>query len=51
MPMYNLIEYRHNYSKTSRRLWEYYSDDPNDNKTQSESFRYNIKITEILLLV
>ena len=48
--MYNLIEYRHNYSKTSGRLWEYYSDDPND-KTQSESFRYNIKITEILLLV
>ena len=24
---------------------QYYRDDPNDNKTQSESFKYNIKIT------
>ena len=51
MPMYNLIEYSHNYSKTSGRLWKYYRDDPTDNKTQSESFRYNIKITEKLLLL
>ena len=26
-------------------LWQYYRDDPNDNITQSESFKYNIKIT------
>ena len=28
MPMYNLIEYSDNYSKTSRSLWQYYKDDP-----------------------
>ena len=26
MPMYNLIEYSDNYSKTSRSLWQYYKD-------------------------
>ena len=29
MPMYNLIEYNGNYSKTSGRLWQYYKDNPN----------------------
>ena len=28
MPMYNLIEYRDNYSKTSGSLWHYYRDEP-----------------------
>ena len=32
MPMYNLIEYSNNYSKTSASLWQYYKDDPNDNR-------------------
>ena len=45
MPMYNLIEYTDNYSKTSGSLWQYYKDDPNDNMTQSESFKFKIKIT------
>ena len=45
MPMYNLIEYSDNYSKTSESLWQYYRDDPNDNITQSESFKYKFKIT------
>ena len=31
MPMYNLIEYSDNYSKTSGILWQYYKDEPNDN--------------------
>ena len=39
MPMYNLIEYSDNYSKTSGSLWQYYKDDPNDNITQFESFK------------
>ena len=26
--MHNLIEYSDNYSKTSGRLWQYYSDEP-----------------------
>ena len=43
--MYNMIEYSNNYSKTSGRLWQYYKDDPNNNITQSESFKFKIKIT------
>ena len=33
MPMYNLIEYSDNYSKTSESLWQYCKDIPaiNDN--------------------
>ena len=45
MPMYNLTEYSKNYLKTSRSLWQYYRDDPNDNITQSKSFKYMVKIT------
>ena len=45
MPMYNLIEYSDNYSKTSGSLWQYYKDDPNDNLADSKSFKYKIKIT------
>ena len=46
MPMYNLIEYSDNYSKTSGSLWQYYKDDPSDNIENSESFKYKIKITQ-----
>ena len=45
MPMYNLIEYSDNYSKTSGSLWQYYKDDPNDNLANSESFKFKVKIT------
>ena len=45
MSMYNLIEYSDNYSKTSGSLWQYYKDDPNDNITDSESFKFKVKIT------
>ena len=31
MPMYNLIEYRDNYARTSGNLWQYYRDELNDN--------------------
>ena len=34
-----------NYSKTSGSLWQYYKDDPNDNIANSESFKFNVKIT------
>ena len=46
MSMYNLIEYRHNYAKTSGSLWKYYRDEPNDNLADSESFKSKIKIIE-----
>ena len=45
MRMYNLIEYSDTYSKTSRSLWIFYKDEPNDNITKSESFKSKIKIT------
>ena len=45
MPMYNLIEYSDNYSKTSGSLWQYYKDDPNNNLADSESFKSKVKIT------
>ena len=44
MPMYNLIEYSDNYSKSSGSLWQYCKDEPNDNIANSESFKYKIKI-------
>ena len=45
MPMYNVIEYSDNYSKTFGSLWHYYKDDPSDNLVRSESFKSKIKIT------
>ena len=44
MPMYNLIEYSDNYSKTSGSLWHYYRDEPDDNLTDSESLKSKIVI-------
>ena len=45
MPMYNLIECSDNYAKTTGSLWQYFRDEPDDNKEDSESFKYKIKIT------
>ena len=45
-PMYNLIKYSNNYSKTSRYLWQYFRDEPNDNIRQSEFFQFKKKLTE-----
>ena len=44
MPMYNLIEYSDDYSKTSGSLWQYYKNDPSNNIADSESFKFNVKI-------
>ena len=30
MPIYNLLEYSDNYSMASRRFWNYYRDEVND---------------------
>ena len=46
IPMYNLIECSNNYSKTSGSLWQYYRDDPSDTLTNSESFKFKIKIAK-----
>ena len=45
MSMYNLLEYSDNYSITSGGLWQYYKDDPNDNLTDSKSFKSKVKVT------
>ena len=45
MPMHNLIEFSNNYSKTSKGLWQYHKDDPNENMVHSESFEFKINIT------
>ena len=46
MPMCNLIEYSHSYSKIFGILWQYYKDDPNDknNLADSKSFKSKVKI-------
>ena len=43
--MYNLIQCSDNFPKASRKLWQSYRDEPNDNLTNSESFKSKIKIT------
>ena len=43
--MYNLIDNSNNYLKTSRSLWQYYSDKPNVNWADSESLKSETKIT------
>ena len=39
-----MIKYSDNYSKPSGSLWKYYRDEPNDNLTDSETFKSKIKI-------
>ena len=55
MPMYNLLKYGKNYSKTSGSLWNYYRDEltdktnfnngPNKYVINSKSFKYKTSIT------
>ena len=51
MPMYNMLEYSHNYSMTLGKLWNYYRDkvddiNVNDNAYDDKSFEYKTKIVE-----
>ena len=43
MPMYNLIKYSDNYSKTSGSLWQYYTEKPftrnNGNMMEQKMFK------------
>ena len=55
MPLYNLLEYSKNYSKTPGSLWNYYRDEltdetnddngPNKNVINSNYFKYKANIT------
>ena len=47
MPMYNLLEYKKNYRKTTGSLWNLYRDEPsNPLSSNSESFKYKTSVTE-----
>ena len=47
MPMYNLLEYSHNYAKTSASFLQYCAGKPDDhNKTDSESFKFKSRLTD-----
>ena len=43
--MYNLIEYSDNYSKRSGILWQYCSDELDDNITDSTSVKFTPRFT------
>ena len=38
MPMYNLLEYSKNYSKTTGSFWNYYKDEPNSGADNNKLF-------------
>ena len=45
MPMYHLLEYSKNYSKTTGSLWNYYKNEPSDIlSSDSKSFKYKTSI-------
>ena len=58
--MYNLLEYKENYRKTTGRFWNYYRDEPNEESTgggkgainysirNSKSFDYKTSIVRTL---
>ena len=46
MPMYNLLNYSGNYSRTSGSLWNYYRDEMNDSANENNNannYRINNK--------
>ena len=45
IPMYNLIGYSDNYSKTYGSLWQYQKDEPNNNLADSKTFKSKSKMT------
>ena len=46
MIIYNLIESSDNYSETSGSLYQFYKDDPHNNLTDSESFKFKSKVID-----
>ena len=46
MLMYNSIENSNNYSKTTGSLYQFCTDDPNDDITESEFFKFKSKSLE-----
>ena len=48
MPIYGLIEYSDNHSKTSESLWEYCRDEPVLNNVDIAEFNANNTTTELV---
>ena len=46
MPMYNLIEYNDDYSKTSQSREQYCREKENDPTRGSKSFKFKVRTTE-----
>ena len=46
IPMYSLIQYSDNYSKKSGSLYQFCRDEPNNDITESESFKLKSKLLE-----
>ena len=46
MLMYNSTENSNNYSKTTGSLYQFCTDDPNDDITESEFFKFKSKFLE-----
>ena len=46
MQVYNLIKYNDKYAKKSNSLWPQCRDEPSNNITDSESFKFKLKITD-----
>ena len=44
--MYNLIEYSDNYGKTSKKLYQYYSDKLVDDISDSKPFKFKSRFIE-----
>ena len=44
-PIYNVIEYGNNYSKTSGSLWQYYKEEPDNNLIDSKPFKFQLRST------
>ena len=45
MPIYNLIEYSDNYAKTTGSLLQHFTDEPDDDIEDSDSFKSKVSIT------
>ena len=51
MPMYNLLEYSKNYSKTSASLWNYYRDELTDEANGNNDPSKNVINSQSLLSI
>ena len=46
MPMYTLMKHSNNYLKTWERVWQYCREEPDNNITDSESFKFKSRFLD-----